>query len=89
MYNADLGLAFEYDGAQHTQFTPHYHGTKEYFQYRMLLDRLKDDLCKERGVTLIRIPYTVRPGNLLSYLQGCANSNKRLMELLLQAGVTL
>lgn len=55
MYNAEHSLAFEFDGAQHTTFTPHYHTNEHHFQYRQLLDQLKTDLCKEHGVRLIRI----------------------------------
>lgn len=58
MYNAERRLAFEYDGAQHDVYTPHYHrGSEDHFAYRCLLDRLKSDLCRERGITLIRIPW--------------------------------
>lgn len=47
MYNAEMRLAFEYDGAQHDHYTPHYHTNAHHFEYRRLLDRLKDDLCRE------------------------------------------
>jgi hypothetical protein len=57
MYNAEHKIAFEYDGAQHSVYTPHYHLNEHHFQYRRLLDRLKDEICREAGVTLIRIPW--------------------------------
>lgn len=57
MYNEEARLAFEYDGAQHDVFTPHYHANEYHFQYRRLLDRLKSDLCRSAGVRLIRIPW--------------------------------
>ena len=57
MYSEDLKLGFEYDGAQHKHFTPHYHTNEHHFEYRKLLDKLKDELCKEAGVLLIRIPW--------------------------------
>ena len=57
MYNEANRLAFEYDGAQHDVYTPHYHTNEYHFQYRKLLDKLKDELCREAGVTLIRIPW--------------------------------
>lgn len=75
MYNETHRLAFEYDGAQHTVFTPHYHVNEDHFAYRQLLDRLKSELCRERGVTLIRIPWNevscqnpVRTGRFLERL---------------------
>lgn len=57
MYNAEHRIAFEYDGAQHDTFTPHYHGTQSQFQYRQLVDKLKGELCRDAGVRLVRIPW--------------------------------
>jgi hypothetical protein len=57
MYNEEHKLAFEYDGAQHNVYTPHYHVNEHHFQYRKLLDQLKTELCREAGVLLIRIPW--------------------------------
>ena len=58
MYNEDHHIAFEYDGAQHDVYTPHYHSNEHHFEYRKLLDKLKDELCKDAGVKLIRIPWS-------------------------------
>lgn len=58
MYNQAHQLAFEYDGAQHDVYTPHYHANADHFAYRQLLDRLKTELCRDAGVTLIRISWT-------------------------------
>lgn len=58
MYNEEHKLAFEYDGAQHDVYTPHYHTNEAHFEYRRLLDKLKNELCREAGVLLIRIPWT-------------------------------
>ena len=58
MYNEERRIAFEYDGAQHDVFVPHFHRTTEQFQYRQLMDRLKTELCREAGVLLLRIPWT-------------------------------
>ena len=57
MYNEEHKLAFEYDGSQHDVYTPHYHTNEHHFQYRKLLDKLKNELCREAGVSLIRIPW--------------------------------
>lgn len=57
MYNSDHRIAFEYDGAQHDVYVPHYHHNEHHFAYRKLLDRLKTELCREAGVLLIRIPW--------------------------------
>jgi hypothetical protein len=57
MYNATHQLAFEYDGAQHDVYTPHYHANEDHFAYRKLLDRLKTELCRDAGVKLVRISW--------------------------------
>jgi hypothetical protein len=57
MYSERHRLAFEYDGAQHTVYTPHYHLNEHHFEYRRLLDKLKDQLCRDAKVTLLRIPW--------------------------------
>ncbi len=54
-----VGLAFEVDGAQHSTFVPHFHQNREGFEKAVKRDRLKDKLCREAGIMLIRIPYDV------------------------------
>ncbi len=54
-YNEELKLAFEYDGEQH--YEPKFNMTQEDLIKRQELDRLKNRLCKENNITLIRIPY--------------------------------
>jgi len=63
------GLAFEYDGKQHSKFTPHYHrnGPQE-FVYQVKKDNWKDKKCREEGVLLIRIPYFVAYEDLERYI---------------------
>lgn len=54
------GIAFEYDGAQHAQFSPYFHRDGgEQFVYQVKKDEWKDRRCKEKGVLLIRIPHHV------------------------------
>jgi hypothetical protein len=54
------GLAFEYDGLQHSQYNKHFHkhGPME-FVYQTKKDTWKDLKCKEHGILLIRIPHFV------------------------------
>ena len=83
MYNAEMKLAFEHDGAEHRHYTPHHHGNSvDHFRYRKLAHKLKDDMCVEHGVTLICIPYNVAINDLPTYLRGCATGNVRLREIL-------
>ena len=83
MYNKALSLAFEYDGAQHEHYTPHFHrNSKSYFEYRSLLDKLKDVMCRNNGVKLVRVPYTITAGTLSSFLEGCASTDPVLKSLI-------
>jgi hypothetical protein len=54
-----MGLAFEYNGPQHYFFTPKYHKCVEDFEDQLSRDRLKQKLCKDNGILLLTIPYTV------------------------------
>jgi hypothetical protein len=58
-FNADLGLAVEYNGQQHYRFTPYFHKNKEAFHNQMYRDETKRRLCRENGIVLIEVPYTV------------------------------
>lgn len=55
-YFPDLKIGFEYDGKQHFSHNS-YFMTKKEFKYLQKCDSLKDKLCKEEGVALIRIRY--------------------------------
>lgn len=65
-----LGLAFEYDGAQHSKFTKHFHknGVNE-FAYQIKKDNFKDLKCKEKGILLIRIPHYIAYPDLDRYIK--------------------
>jgi len=55
-----MGLAFEYDGKQHSVYSKHFHrGGKNEFIYQTKKDSWKDLRCKQEGVLLIRIPHTI------------------------------
>lgn len=54
-----VGLAFEYDGSQHSQYTPRWQSCSQEFEYQVAKDNLKDQRCKERGILLVRIPHFV------------------------------
>lgn len=64
VYIPELKIAFEVDGRQHFQYSTFLHGKGkkglERFQYLQACDKLKDELCKKRGVRLIRIRYDRR-----------------------------
>lgn len=56
-YNADFKLAFEYDGQFHFEVRK---GLNNNLAKTQQLDKLKDKLCKENGITLIRVPYFLK-----------------------------
>jgi len=63
------GLAFEYDGEQHSKFNKHFHrGGHDEFIYQVKKDSWKDLKCKERGVSLVRIPHFVAFQDLKRYI---------------------
>lgn len=56
-YNKDLWLAFEYHGRQHYEFSKFFHGTKEKFEKQLKTDKEKMELCREKDIQLIVVPY--------------------------------
>ena len=75
-YNPDIvtplgkGLAFEYDGVQHSRFTPLFHSCVGDFEYQVMKDSLKDEMCRDEGVLLIRIPHYVCYWHLKPFIIG-------------------
>ena len=59
LYNAELKLAIEYNGRQHYEHVPHFHGpTKEKFYNQKYRDLLKQQMCEKAGIHLITVPYS-------------------------------
>lgn len=74
-YNPELRLAVEYNGIQHYKYTPFFHRNKEAFLNQKYRDDMKRRICRDQGVTLIEVPYTVKYENLGTYM---VNQLKRL-----------
>ena len=70
MYNGDLRLAIEYQGAQHRTYTPFFH--KRYSDYldQVERDNYKKKRCKEEGIDLICVPDSVKYEDLGKYILG-------------------
>lgn len=64
-----MGLAFEYDGQQHSKYNKHFHrsGPNE-FKYQVKKDQYKDVRCEQEGVMLVRIPHFVAYEDLQRYI---------------------
>lgn len=65
-FNEQLMIAFEYDGIQHYKFPNKFHRTEQEFRDQVQRDKDKMQICDEKGVYLMRIPYTV-PNNLIKH----------------------
>ena len=71
-YNEELCLAFEHDGEQHHRTTTIYTKTPEALEKRKLIDKTKDEICKQKGIKLIRvpeIPSKLKVENLKEYIK--------------------
>lgn len=68
-YNAELGIAVEYNGEQHYRYIPYFHRNKESFYNQKYRDDMKRRLCKDAGVFLIEVPYTVKIEEIKGYIE--------------------
>lgn len=64
------GLAFEYDGKQHSERVKYFQKTEKDYVNQVQRDFVKDRLCRQRGIYLIRIPHTVKAKQLEKYILG-------------------
>lgn len=53
----DLTHLIEFDGEQHYNFIPIWHGDEEGFALQKKKDLIKTNFCKDNNISLIRIPY--------------------------------
>lgn len=77
-YCEELKLAFEYDGAQHNKYTPHFHKDRHDFDYQVSKDKYKSQKCKEFGIDLIRIPHYIPPHHFEDYIRSELKKINRL-----------
>ena len=64
LYNAELRLAIEVQGAGHARFISKFHKSYADFEAQQIRDHMKRRLCKERGVLLIEVPHSTRRAEL-------------------------
>ncbi len=68
-YNKDLKLAFEYHGKQHFEYVDFFYSRGDTnLEERKKRDKLKENLCKELGIELLIIPYTVTPDDHVTFI---------------------
>lgn len=67
-YNEELKIACEYNGEQHYNYVDYFHKSEESFEKRKLDDQQKIELCKQKGIHLIIVPYTVKHQDLYTHI---------------------
>lgn len=67
-YNIELGIAFEYQGQQHSEYVPFFHRYEKEFEWRVEDDARKADLCAQNGVELLVIDISTPEENLQSHI---------------------
>ena len=72
-YNKEHKVAFEYHGYQHYVYPNFFCKTEEQFLSQQRRDKEKNQYCKDRGILLIVIPYTVK--DLDTYINNLCVSN--------------
>jgi hypothetical protein len=67
-FNEQLKLAVEYNGVQHYKFSPYFHRNKEAFLNQKYRDEMKRVKCRDAGIMLIEVPYTVPHDKIEFYI---------------------
>lgn len=68
-YNPELKLAFEYHGRQHYEQVDFFYSRGDMnLNDRIERDKFKEKRCKELGIELLVIPYTIEPKNHVSFM---------------------
>lgn len=68
MYNDDLKMAVEYNGAQHYKLVNFFHTDESKLKEQQHKDALKKDLCIKNNVFLIIVPYTIKSDNICTFI---------------------
>ena len=68
-FEPELRIAVEYNGIQHYQYSKFFHRNKEHFLNQKYRDDMKRRLCKENGIFLIEVPYTVKVYDIENFLK--------------------
>jgi hypothetical protein len=68
-YNEELNLAVEYNGAQHYNYPNKFHKTEEEFKEQLRRDALKKQICQDRGIYLLIVPYWIPHGHIPKFIE--------------------
>ena len=64
----ELRLAVEYNGQQHYKYIPYFHSGYEAFRNQQYRDEIKRRMCRDNGIVLIEVPYTIKTRDIAGYL---------------------
>jgi very-short-patch-repair endonuclease len=67
-YLPEFNAVIEYDGLQHYEPVKRF-GGEEKFKTQKIYDEIKNKYCKDNGIKMIRIPYTVKFDDILPLLK--------------------
>ena len=67
-YLPEYNTMIEYDGRQHFEPISKF-GGEEGFNKLRRNDEIKNEYCRNRNITMIRIPYTMPKDNISQYIQ--------------------
>lgn len=69
IYYPDLNLAIEADGIQHYKYNTWFHSSFKEFKHSQYRDRIKDQLLKEHGIDVLRIPYSLKAKQIKNLIE--------------------
>ena len=68
-YNDELQIAVEYNGIQHYKYPNPFHKMEEDFVKQVRRDLMKEQMCRDQGIFLINVPYTIEPAEIPHFLE--------------------
>ena len=71
LFSKTLSMAFERDGMQHVVYPNSFHplGHRAAFERQQQNDSLKNQLCRDQCITLIRVPWTVSMSDMEAFVR--------------------
>ena len=68
-FDAELRIAVEYNGVQHYKYVPYFHRNNDAFLNQKYRDEMKRQKCKENGILLIEVPYSVKLEDIKGFIE--------------------
>ena len=73
-------MAVEYNGIQHYKYTPYFHRNHDQFTNQKYRDDMKRRMCKDNGVYLIEVPYTVKLPDIEEFIINACKKYKFIID---------